>query len=85
MDNVVYVSTISKAFHKNGLYGRVARKKPWLKKTHILARKEFAKRHLEDTAVMWQNVLWSDETKVELFGLNAKRYVWYSQVTPSPS
>ena len=25
---------------------------------------------------MWQNVLWSDETKMELFGLNAKRYVW---------
>ena len=25
---------------------------------------------------MWQNVLWSDETKMELFGRNAKCYVW---------
>ena len=25
---------------------------------------------------MWQNVLWSDETKIELFGLNGERYVW---------
>ncbi|MCI4379917.1 hypothetical protein PGIGA_G00233920 [Pangasianodon gigas] len=25
---------------------------------------------------MWKKVLWSDETKIELFGLNAKRYVW---------
>ena len=25
---------------------------------------------------MWQKVLWSDETKMELFGLNAKRYIW---------
>ena len=25
---------------------------------------------------MWKKVLWSDETKVELSGLNAKRYVW---------
>ena len=25
---------------------------------------------------MRQNILWSDETKIELFGLNAKRYVW---------
>ena len=25
---------------------------------------------------MWENVLWSDETKVELFGHNSKRYVW---------
>lgn len=52
MDDDVHVSTISKAFHKKGLYGREARKKPWLKKKHILARKEFTKRHLEDTAVV---------------------------------
>uniref|UniRef100_A0AAY5L2M0 Tc1-like transposase DDE domain-containing protein n=1 Tax=Esox lucius TaxID=8010 RepID=A0AAY5L2M0_ESOLU len=25
---------------------------------------------------MWENVLWSDETKVELFGHISKRYVW---------
>ncbi|XP_013780185.1 calnexin-like [Limulus polyphemus] len=25
---------------------------------------------------MWQKVLWSDETKIELFGLNDKWYVW---------
>ncbi|CDQ61257.1 unnamed protein product [Oncorhynchus mykiss] len=25
---------------------------------------------------MWKKVLWSDETKIELFGNNAKRYVW---------
>uniref|UniRef100_A0AAR2K3W5 Tc1-like transposase DDE domain-containing protein n=1 Tax=Pygocentrus nattereri TaxID=42514 RepID=A0AAR2K3W5_PYGNA len=25
---------------------------------------------------MWKKVLWSDETKIELFGHNAKRYAW---------
>ena len=25
---------------------------------------------------MRQKILWSDEMKIELFGLNAKRYVW---------
>uniref|UniRef100_A0A8C8K4I5 Tc1-like transposase DDE domain-containing protein n=1 Tax=Oncorhynchus tshawytscha TaxID=74940 RepID=A0A8C8K4I5_ONCTS len=25
---------------------------------------------------MWKKVLWSDETKIKLFGNNAKRYVW---------
>ena len=25
---------------------------------------------------MRNNILWSDETKIELFGLNAKRHVW---------
>ena len=25
---------------------------------------------------MRNKILWSDETKIELFGLNSKRYVW---------
>ncbi len=30
---------------------------------------------------MWENVLWSDETKVEHFGHNSKRYVWWKNNT----
>ncbi len=30
---------------------------------------------------MWENVLWSDETKVELFGHNPKRYVRHKNNT----
>ena len=26
--------------------------------------------------LFWKNVLWSDETKIELFGHNDHRYVW---------
>lgn len=29
-----------------------------------------------DSETKWKKILWSDETKIELFGLNAKRYVW---------
>ena len=36
---------------------------------------EFDKRHLK-TLTMRNKILWSDETKIELFGLNAKRHVW---------
>jgi hypothetical protein len=35
-----------------------------------------AKRHLKDTQTTRNKILWSDETKIELFGLNAKRHVW---------
>uniref|UniRef100_A0AAZ3S9I1 FACT complex subunit SSRP1 n=1 Tax=Oncorhynchus tshawytscha TaxID=74940 RepID=A0AAZ3S9I1_ONCTS len=39
------------------------------------ARLEFAKRHSKDSQTMRNKILWSDETKIELFGLNAKRHV----------
>ena len=41
----------------------------------MTARLEFAKRHLK-TQTMRNKILWSDETNIELFGLNAKRHVW---------
>ena len=72
----VHKSTISRALHKTGLYGRVARKKPLLKKNHLKARLEFANRHLNESPEFWKHILWSDETKIELFGLNTKKYVW---------
>ena len=54
-------TTISAALHQSGLYVKVARRKPLLSKRHVTA-------HLE--------ILWSDESKIELFGLNAKRHLW---------
>ena len=36
----------------------------------------FAKRHLKDFQTMRNKILWSDKTKIELFGLNAKCHVW---------
>jgi hypothetical protein len=42
----------------------------------MTARLEFAKRHLKDSQTMRNKILWSDETKIELFCLNAKRHVW---------
>ncbi|KAL0148387.1 hypothetical protein M9458_056287 [Cirrhinus mrigala] len=69
-------STITAALHQSGLYGRVARRKPLLSVRHIKAHMEFAKKHLKDSKMVRNKILWSDETKMELFGLNSKRYVW---------
>uniref|UniRef100_A0AAZ3QG54 Transposase Tc1-like domain-containing protein n=1 Tax=Oncorhynchus tshawytscha TaxID=74940 RepID=A0AAZ3QG54_ONCTS len=66
-------TTISAALHQSGLYGKVARWKPLLSKRHMTARLEFAKRHLKS---MRNKIIWSDETKIELLGLNGKRHVW---------
>ena len=77
----VHRTTISCVLQKSGLYGRVARRKPLLKANHNKSHLEFATSHVGDKANMWKKVLWSDETKIELFGLNAKRYVWWKPNT----
>ena len=42
----------------------------------MTSRLEFAKKHLKDSQTMRNKILWSDETKTEFLGLNAKRHVW---------
>ena len=64
-------TTISAALHKSRLYGRVARWEPLLRRRHMTAQMEFVKRDMKDSESMRQNILWSDEVKIELFGLNA--------------
>jgi hypothetical protein len=68
-------SSISAVLHKSGLYGRVTRGKPLLSEKHMTPRLEFVKRHLKDSQIMRNKILWSDETKNELFGLKSKRQV----------
>ncbi len=64
----VHDSTIRKRLGKNGLHGRVPRRKPLLSKKNIKSHLSFARKHLDDPQDFWENTLWIDETKVELFG-----------------
>ncbi|KAK3550030.1 hypothetical protein QTP86_018655, partial [Hemibagrus guttatus] len=72
----VHDSTIRKRLGKNGLRGRVPRRKPLLSKKNIKARLSFARKHLDDPQDFWENTLWTDETKIELFGRSVSHYVW---------
>uniref|UniRef100_A0AAZ3QAD4 Transposase n=1 Tax=Oncorhynchus tshawytscha TaxID=74940 RepID=A0AAZ3QAD4_ONCTS len=42
----------------------------------MTAHLEFTKRSLKDSQTMRNKILWCDETKIELFGLNAKSHIW---------
>ena len=55
--------------------------KPLFSKRHMTAHLEFAKRHLKDSQTIKNKILWSDETKIELFGLNAKHHIWRKPAT----
>ena len=65
-------TTISAALHQSGLYGRVTRRKPLLSKRHMIVCQKAPK----ESQTMRNKILWSDETKTELFGLSAKRHIW---------
>ncbi len=69
---IITKKTIGNTLRHEGLKSCSARKVPLLKK----ARLEFANEHLNDSEENWVNVLWSDETKIELFGINSTRRVW---------
>ncbi|KAK3521329.1 hypothetical protein QTP70_003174 [Hemibagrus guttatus] len=69
-------ATISITLRRQGLKSCSARRLPLLKPVHVRARLKFAREHLDDPEEDWENVIWSDETKIELFGKNSTCRVW---------
>ena len=65
--------TIRNRLIAKDLWAHSARKVLYLSKTNICNIKIFAKKRL--LRENWKNVLWSDETKVNLFGSDGKQYV----------
>ncbi|KAF2368255.1 Transposase Tc1-like [Trinorchestia longiramus] len=68
--------TISRALRCEGLRSRIPHKISLLKKRHVKARLKYANDHLNRPSAFWNSVLWSDETKIELFGRNSTNHVW---------
>ncbi len=69
---IVTKKTIGNTLRREGLKSCSARKVPLLKKAHVQVRLKFA----NDSEETWVKVLWSDETKIKLFGINSTRRVW---------
>ena len=68
-------TTIGNTLRRNGLKSCSARKVPPLKEAHVQGRLKCANEHLNDSKEDWENMMWSDETKIELFGINSTRRV----------
>ena len=71
-------TTIRRRAHEIGLYGRVARKKPYLNKANRGKRLVYARTYRGKPLGFWNNVIWSDESKFNLFGSYGKVMVWRS-------
>ena len=73
---VISESTVRRRLHEAGLYDRVARKNPYVNKINRGKRFEYARIHRDKPLGYWNDVIWSDESKFNLFGLDGKVMVW---------
>uniref|UniRef100_A0A3P9K2C3 Transposase Tc1-like domain-containing protein n=1 Tax=Oryzias latipes TaxID=8090 RepID=A0A3P9K2C3_ORYLA len=65
-------STVKRRLHESRSRGYTARCKPLISLKNRKARLDFAKKHLKK---FWKNILWTDETKINLCQ-NKERKVW---------
>ena len=68
--------TVRRRLHEIGLKGSVTRKKPYVNKVNRGKRLEYAKTYRKKRLGYWDNALWTDESKFNLFGSNGKVMVW---------
>lgn len=71
----VSVSTVRSSLNNLGLYGWIAWRKPLLNDKHQRKRFDFAKRYQSWTSEGWKKVIFSDESRFQLFCSNGRTYV----------
>lgn len=72
----VCTRTVQRCLNKNGLKGCRPRRTPFHKKCHLEARLNFARTFLDKENSFWESILFSDETKIELFSSNKVHKIW---------
>ena len=68
--------TISRALHRQGFEAGVKCRKPLLQAHHRQQRLEWALRYQHWTNAQWSKVLFSDETKINLWQSDGRQYCW---------
>ncbi|KAG0973332.1 hypothetical protein G6F28_013103 [Rhizopus arrhizus] len=57
-------------------HSSIKKKKPFLTKAHMQHRLEWAKKHQDWTVEEWRKVVFSDETKINVWGSDGCKYYW---------
>ena len=68
-------SIIKRRLHQSEYRGFTTRCKPLVSLKTRKTRLEFAKQHLKKPLQFWNNILWIDETKINLYQNDEKRKV----------
>ena len=73
-------NTVPRALNKAGLNSSVKKSKPLLSQKNIKKRLAFAKRHQHWTIAVWEQVIWSDEIKINRFCSDGRSWFWARDV-----
>ena len=73
--NPVSLTTVKMRLKERDLNGRIATKKPLLRAANRKSRKQWGLTHKNMPLDQWDKVLWTDESKFEVFGQKRKIYV----------
>ncbi|GFV15526.1 transposable element Tc1 transposase [Trichonephila clavipes] len=76
MGRSVSAETVRNVIRHAGYSSRVARKKPFISLQNQKKRLEFTKTHQLKTDNFWKKVIFSDESKFNIFGSDGRRTVW---------
>lgn len=79
------ISTVKRILIKYGLRGRIAAKKPLLTRKHIKARLQWCRQYQCFSIDQWKNVIFSDESRVQLLPRNQTRVRRLPNCRYSPS
>ena len=71
----ISVATVKRRLKEAGLRAYRVRKKPLLTRNHRRRRLEFARAHRHYTADDWSKVVWSDESRFQLFRNDGRPFV----------
>lgn len=73
---VVSDETVRRTLRTSGLNGRVAANKPFISPKNRLDRLEYARLHVDKDQAYWNTILFTDESKFNVFQSDGKVNVW---------
>lgn len=68
--------TVRRCINRAGFNARTARKKPHVSETNRKKRMDFATEYKNKTNEFWEKVIFSDESKYNIFGSDGRALVW---------
>ena len=72
----ISVQTVRRGLKQAGMKSAVKTTRPFLSARHRRERMDFAIAHKDWSMADWKKVIWSDESKINRFGSDGRKWVW---------